>query len=218
MKKFLISILKSGTNMMDQMIGTTSNGSAEVISCFYNNLDHPLSSVIDKMENDPHPFLRGHLIYDKVYEDTLKSNYNYVFFLYRDFRDCIVSSLFWDSRKLGQKVSDVTLSEEEIDKGLFDQMAKWSFVYGRYADWLDVDFIHKFRYEDFMDDIDGQVKRLADILGGNSTQMKNFFRSPASNTFRKGGKGDWKLYFKPHHLEVFWDTFGNVMEKFGYIE
>ncbi len=216
---FLISIPKSGTNMIDQMLGTYSAVAYVIKSSISKAEDkfYPVEEVLREMNNPPIQFVRSHLLYSKEYEEVLES-YNHVFFLYRDFRDCIISSMFWDARtNAHQKPHQVKLSEEQIDQLLFVQMEKWRPIYFRFSDWLDVPWIHKLKYEDFILDSKTQTERLVRIINGsNSPAMMKMVGSRQSNTFRKGTIGDWKDYFKPHHLDIFWDYFGDLMERFGY--
>lgn len=215
MRAFLISIPKSGTNLVDQMISTCCGG-GHVIIDYHKSNDHPLQEIISVINSPPVPFVRSHLIYTPEYESSIEK-YGHTFFLFRDLRDVLVSSMFWDSRvRANQKPHEVNLSDDEIDEKLIFQMHKWSGVFPRFLGWLDVARVHKFNYEELISDPDGQSKRLGGIIGCGWQSMVKVFGSRVSNTFRRGKIGDWRLYFKPHHIEMFQDEFGEVQAKLGY--
>jgi len=215
---FLISVPKSGTNMIDLMIAVTRDGGAHVVNAkaLVKNVIHPDDDILRDVGSPSNSFVRGHLFYHEDYEKVLK-RYRHCLFIRRDLRDCLVSSMFWDSRTPScLSVRDVVLSDEQIDIKLMEQIEKWKDVFPRYVGWLKCDWIHKFKYEDFVLHTERETKRLANILGAKWNVMLRQFRSTKSHTFRAGRINDWTKYFKPHHLKRFWEYFEDTMYAFGY--
>jgi len=215
MKIMLVSVPKSGTNMLDQMVGTVQHH-AYVIRGDFATLDKPVPRILEEIRNPPEQFVRTHLIYLPEYAEAMKS-YERTFFLYRDFRDCIVSSVYWDSRGgTYTELKDVRLSKKQINERIFIQLEKWRFVYPEFVGWLKQDWIKKFKYEDFILHKKETLDRLAKEIGGNFASLERVMGKQEGPTFRKGIIGDWKSHFTEQHSEKFWEYFGEVMKEFGY--
>ncbi len=128
-----------------------------------------------------------------------------------------MSSLYWDARTHAhQKPAQVHLSNEKRDELLFFQIEKHKNIFKEFSGWLDVPWVHKLKWEDFIVDPILQTERLAKLAGGNAQQMRNMIGSTNSNTFRKGSMGDWKEHFNKEHEKLFQEYYSDVMERFGY--
>jgi len=205
--------------MIDQMLGTIDANAYVIRAAMLKAGEEviPVKQVLNEINNPDIAFVRSHLIYKEVYKEALQP-YRCVFFLYRDFRDCLVSSLYWDARtNAHQKPYEVKLSDEQKDELMFFQINKHREIFIKFAGWLDVEWVHKLKWEDFISNPDAQTRRLSEIAGGNANQMKNMIGHRGSNTLRKGSVGDWKEHFNDEHLKLFWEYYGDVMERFGYI-
>lgn len=233
-KLLLVSVHKSGTNMLTQAIG----GSHEQIDGKVNRDEiHPHPEII-KAIKDFKRFGRSHLPYHPRYYEVLWESCGKGIFLYRDPRDCIVSwAHYADDVKgykgfinfevgEGKRLADLSIPER-IDEIL--KVAK--FEYGRYVDWLDApdDVIYKMTYEDMLLNRRETFQKLLDWMGediikelevefpcSNPEQMIRRIDPGNCNTYRKGTTGDWKNHFTKKHTELFWNTCGDLMEKFGY--
>lgn len=230
MKLLLVSVHKSGTNMITQAIG---GNHAQI------------DGKVDPGENHPHPvtvqgireferFGRSHLPFHPGYESILRSENCKVLFLLRDPRDCIVSwAHFVDDMEgyegfINFEVEagirlDALSVEERIDEIL--KVSTWE--YERYAGWLDMlkDLVYPMWYEDvikerlkvfseFIDWLPIELRYKLDC--NNPHRMINRIDPENCHTFRKGIIGDHKNYFDEERHELFWMGMSGVMERMGY--
>jgi hypothetical protein len=223
-KVFLISIQKSGTNMVAQAL------KGGKLLTFRGSLyrEKPLPNVMQQLRTFE-GFARHHLPWRKEYADILRSPNIVTFFLYRDPRDIIVSWKHWISRpnfgegwlnfklESGELVADCRDPYAEIIKAA---PAKFSQFFG----WLDEDFVHQLRYEDLMKKEVRQLQKIHKLVGGaygSVEQMRGRIirkHDPNKNpTFRRGKIGDWKMEFRPRHIKLFKEGgMMNVMDRLGY--
>jgi hypothetical protein len=124
--------------------------------------------------------------------------------------------MFWDGRKHREEVKNVSFSEEQISINLMVQFMRHRYVYTRFVNWMDIDWVHKLRYEDFITHKEQTIKDLAKIIHHPFDQMVAEMNSKRGPTFRKGIIGDYKNYFKDFHNKIFKQEFGNIMDRLGY--
>ena len=233
-KLFLISVHKSGTNMLTQAIG----GSHQQIDGKVNRDEiHPHPETVKAIQ-DFTRFGRSHLPYDPGYVKALSEADGKGIFLYRDPRDCIVSWAHYADDVKGYKGfinfkvgEDTRLSDLSISERIDEIINVAKFEYGRYVDWLDTpdDLIYKMTYEDMLYRRKETFRDLIDWMGSDLISVLNteFDCSkpqhmiqridPANcNTYRKGVSGDWKNHFTEEQKLRFWYEMGDIMDRMGY--
>lgn len=233
-KLFLISVHKSGTNMLTQAIG----GSHEQIDGKVNKDEiHPHPETVKAIKEFTR-FGRSHLPYHPRYMEVLWESGGKGIFLYRDPRDCIVSWAHYIDDVVGHEGfinfeagHGFRLDGLNIQERIHAILQKAEFEYGRYVDWLDTpdDVIYKMTYEDmllrrketFRDLIDWMGDDLVQVLGTEfdcSTPEKMMSRIDPDNcnTYRKGITGDWKNHFTDYQETIFWDEMEEIMNRMGY--
>ena len=189
-------------------------------------------------------WLKGHMGYEPIYEQYLYWHGVSMAFIYRDFRDVLVSQSYHvidedddRSRHPGKDLYRGMDREARLlaclggvgdFAGLFD---RWAL----YAPWLGIPWVFPLRYEDmtqkpaetalaflrYVWDRTSWGYQEATIPGNLETKMvdllvKNMQRTELSATFRKGGSGGWREEFTPRVKEEFKRRCGDWLIRLGY--
>lgn len=180
----------------------------------------------------PGKFFRGHVGYLPEVERFLFHMGVAHVFIYRDLRDVAVSQTFHvrsteddrfihPAKQFYQSMSfDDALSAVIAGAGPYTGvMERWEF----YAPWLDVEWVHKVRFEDALADREAVARDILDYglrrtLGGFDADLKvdrdNYTEAikamveasqntGASVTFRTGKVGGWREHFTEEHKRLF---------------
>jgi len=233
-KLLLVSIHKSGTNMMTQAIGGNHqqmDGKMEM-----GNI-HPHSEVIQSLKKFSR-FGRSHLPYHSQYCKVMREQKGKILFLYRDIRDCIVSWTYYVDKVKGTEW--FTNFEVSKDKRLEDfpfseRMTKIicgsRFIYERFVNWIDTpnELVYKMKYEDilnnkketFQDFIDwmgsGLIQTLSTEFDCSKPEYMMQRIDPANcNTYRKGAIGEWEHFFTYEQKRLFRVHLEDLLERLGY--
>lgn len=227
MKVFLISIQKSGTNMVAQAL---KGGQLLTFNPYKERLYQPgvLPEIMDQLQTY-HGFARHHLPWRKQYADLLNKPGITTFFLYRDPRDIIVSWKYWISRpKFGEGWLNFRLKSGELVADCIDPYTEIIKAapakFNQFMKWLNEDFVNQLRYEQLMENEAEQFRRIHKLIGGafgDIAEMRSRiirkYDEQRNPTFRRGGSGDWKNEFEPHHIDLFMKVgMMEIMERLGY--
>jgi hypothetical protein len=85
----------------------------------------------------------------------------------------------------------------------------------QFIGWMDED-IHKLRYEDLLTIPRKALAPIAEDTGISLDAMVDRSEFRGGPTYRAGRTGDWKDEFEKHHVAQFKDSFGEIMDAFGY--
>ena len=224
----LISYPKSGTNLLLQYI----KGAVHIrphVARYWNDANPDIDEAICQLKRFP-DLAFAHLPYKKIIEEAINHHPTRTLFLYRDPRDVIVSHLHYVERltKIGGQAFGDGMSllkrPDPISYLIKETPKRWFF----FTPWLERDYIHQFRFEDFITNENATVRKLIEVFRGtnaenriaelawNETSVMARNRPEESATFRKGIVGDWRNHFQPHHIQEFEQTCSDLMEKLGY--
>jgi hypothetical protein len=191
-------------------------------------------------------YVKGHLGYDKRLVETFKENHWGKVFIFRDFRDVAISTVYHAKRdnegtKFPEKDKYIKMEFDELlkiiiagDENVTGVMKRWEL----YAPWLDEDWVLKFDYGDVIENKEGACElfirylygRLGSYLGTAKPtipadhfnelmhRMMDRMEQPGkSPTYRNGKSGDWKKYFTDEHKELFKESDkNNWLIRLGY--
>ena len=160
------------------------------------------------------------------------------FFVYRDPRDQLISSIFYAvdihlSHAQHEYYSSLTMDERiktEIlgrnEPGLL-HLPDVREHYDYYLSWLDCPDVLCLRFEDLRNNQDQSLMRILDFLEQDDFKIpiprvealqiiKHAVRPEKSATFRKGKTGGWREYFTDEHKQLFKEVTGDLLIKLGY--
>lgn len=198
---------------------------------------HPHQDVISKLREFDR-FGRAHLFYHPEYCRFMRELGGKIVFLYRDPRDCIVSWIYYlddIANHEGYFNFDVSNEQKLIDLSRPERidaiLQRAKYFYGRYVGWLDTpdDIVYKLKYEDIL--LDGK-NTLQNLIGWMGEDLISVLNKEADCSkpeymleridpktckhFRRGIIGDWRNHFTGGQVKLFWETCGDLMEKFNY--
>lgn len=243
MRLFITSYQKSGTHQImpifvvrPDVVDRGHSQWVDVPDRFGLNKDINWDGVAETVEN-----LRvfrnnsmrafGHIAYMPEYANVLEQTNTKVLFNIRDPRDVIVAEY-----ENGLKVLDGdpkssplwNFMDKETNKRIFEKedpisdliilaAARWP----RWLGWMEHDFVKTVRYEDLRLRTKETLEGICAWLDGNfcnpvDEMVKDALPKRANPTFRKGNVGDWREYFRPHHVLLAEDLLGDVLEEMGY--
>lgn len=194
----------------------------------------------------PNVYIRGHMAYDKRIAEAMYDNEVAHVFIFRDFRDVAVSAAHHAARDDGglfpEKEYYQSLGFDERlkriitgDENITGVMERWE----EYAPWLDVGWVLKIVYEDFIEHPRGVANMFLRYIYGKTAgyndivmemylddfeflvgrTMKIIEKPEVSPTYREGKIGKWKEHFTEEHKELFKQTDKNDwLVKLGYEE
>ena len=190
----------------------------------------------------PGLFTKSHIYYFPEIEELLQKLQIKTITIIRDPRDVCVSDFFYilknPNHRLHSFYKKLTQAEQLMAsiKGIPSEKLNGS------PDSLDIGSHYKY-YKGWVNKSAGVVIKFEDLIGekggGSREDQKNtvikiikylgielpdrklkFVCSkvfwPNARTFRKGQVGGWKDYFRPDHLEAFYNVMGDMMNFFGY--
>jgi len=180
---------------------------------------------IVKYLNEKDRNICAHLSYHSDFINALRSKPTIVVQLIRDPRDTIVAhyhTIANDSRPSNYFdfyfEDGLRLSQKEDP--LLEAIKLAPYWWKGWLPWIENDIPDLIlRFEDLVGpDKRYFIEQLAEKIGPEFSVEEALARidPKTSMTFRKGLVGEWKNEFRPHHLELFNSTMGQVMETLGY--
>ncbi|MGM0875480.1 MAG: sulfotransferase domain-containing protein [Bacillota bacterium] len=235
MVKFLINTVpKSGTHLMLQLVlgipGVQFKGAVS-----HENI-HVLRTML------PNEWAFSHLVYSNGMHQFLQKNGIKQIFIYRDFRDTVVSAAhfianksynnpihhFYD-RYLDRRFEDLV---SHLIEGIQHPSYSYPGIYHQFRPlfpWREAPGILALRYEDLVRNQESRYnacKKILDYLYGNTMNenMKNHVinlmmqnaKPEESATFRKGSIGDWKTGLNDKQKAALKKQVGHLLIKWGY--
>jgi len=198
-----------------------------------------------RMLNDGQ-WLKGHMGYIPEVEQYLYWHGVAAGFIYRDFRDVLVSQSYHviaeDDTKFSHPDKDLyrAMGHEERLLACLCGVQQFSGLFDRwalYAPWLNVPWVFKAKYEDMIgrpaevareflayvwdrtaEGYPEIQKQVAIDDGYVEYVVENMQRKELSATFRKGGSGGWREEFTPKVKEEFKRRGGDWLIRLGYEE
>jgi hypothetical protein len=162
------------------------------------------------------------------------------FFVYRDPRDQLISSIFYAvdihkdhaqhehyaSISMDERIKTEILGRDEPGLEFLPNVRKH---YDLYLDWLDCKDVLCLRFEDLLHNQDQSLAAILDHLERGSfkiptdrpttlAKIKDAIQPQKSATFRKGKSGGWREHFTEEHKRLFKETAGDLLIKLGYEE
>jgi hypothetical protein len=234
---FVTSLQKTGTNLVKQPFGewvtwigyidglSYADMMDDIIKVRPQNL-MPREEALEKFDGFLTDVWISHLPWDQELYDIMEENgVRYVFNI-RDPRDMAVSQMFSCMNNPNTRANftykDGTILTEKEDMLLWiikSLRPRWE----AFMPWLEhADFV--MRYEHLRTrpvGTLGMMYRALDIPGhkhqlGLPNDAAARIIPANSPTFRKGGIGEWKEYFKEEHLYLYNDTMGDIHKELGY--
>ena len=160
------------------------------------------------------------------------------FFVYRDPRDQLISSIFYAvdihtahaqhdyyaSIDMDERITTAICGRDE--PGLL-HLPNIRQQYDRYLDWLDCPNVFCLRFEDLIQECDDCLLTIFDNLENSAFEIptpradafeiiREAIRPEHSPTFRKGKAGGWREHFSDSHKQIFKDVTGDLMVRLGY--
>ncbi|WP_302104713.1 sulfotransferase domain-containing protein [Polycladomyces zharkentensis] len=228
------SVPKSGTNLMIQLVlGIPGLRTAKFVNT--QNI-HELHSML------PNELPAGHVMYSENIHLFLQKLGIRQIFVYRDFRDIVVSWAhfiinkhhahplyhFYD-RYLNRRFEDLVT---HVIEGVQHPQCRYPGVYEEFRPifpWREVPGILALRYEDLVRDQESRLhscRKILDYLYGNSINeniknhvihlMMQNVKSEESWSYRRGAIGDWKTELNDRQKAVLKKQVGPLLVRWGY--
>lgn len=205
----------------------------------------PLSHIMCKLRvlRDG-TWLKGHMGYMPEVEQYLYWHGATFGFIYRDFRDVLVSQSYHvideDDVRFSHRNKDLyrAMGHEERLMACLCGVQQFAGLFDRwelYAPWLNIPWVFKLRYEDMVDKPEQVAREFLHYTWNRTAEgyaevqeqtvidddyvayvVKNMQRTEASVTFRKGGHGGWREEFTPRVKEEFKKRAGDWLIRLGY--
>ena len=205
----------------------------------------PLSHIMGKLRVLwDGTWLKGHMGYMPEIEQYLYWHGATFGFIYRDFRDVLVSQSYHvtdeDDERFSHRDKDLYRAMDHEERllaclcgvqqftGLFD---RWAL----YAPWMNVPWVFKLRYEDMVDKPEQVAREFLNYTWDRTAEgypevqasiainddyvayvVENMQHKELSTTFRKGGHGGWREEFTPKVKDEFKKRAGDWLVRLGY--
>jgi len=168
----------------------------------------------------------GHIPYNYSFDEARRHRPTLLVQLIRDPRDVIVSHYQYIKSKPGVAMNyefdDGVLLADRPDP-ILDLIKLSPARWAKFTPWLDT--AHVVRYEDLRADPRAEGRRFIAKIGldeavrlriGSEDAMVRNIRPEKSPTFRRGGVGDWKSFFKERHIGAYRELMAETAEVLGY--
>lgn len=239
-----ISVLKSGTHLLDQILTGFSRVSPFSPRALYlKSYDHktgiPYNAddiVCSLGVYRPLEVVKAHLSSDPVLTQYINASNFLTYFIYRDPRDVVVSLAYYgfvdaasdtrltfNSLPMEQRIHHLIVG---ADYGQF-HFAGINAFYRKFMGWLECPFVLHLRYEDLIHHRQEALQRIVDYflkrIDTLPASREQIVQALASNidpgrspTFRRGATGDWKTHFSVQHKNLFKEHTDDLLTQLGY--
>jgi hypothetical protein len=213
----LISIQKSGTDMLSQALGIYDGPYLQIDGMVDPADIHPNQHVLEKLREPwPRGIARSHMHYDPAYLEIIKHKATPIVFAYRDPRDTIVSWMHWIKTRQAEGWFDLKGYRGD-EQTIWDILEVSNFHFSRFLGWLEDPYVFSVQYEELVQDRIKVLGELSFYLGYSSaSEMSRKIDPRTSTTFRKGVPGEWKKNFTLEMHEFFWEECYEIMKRMGY--
>ena len=183
----------------------------------------------------------GYLTSKAEYQQYIKTHDDLIsFFVYRDPRDRLISSIFYavdiyEGHAQHNYYSSIPMEERiktEIlgrDVPGLEHLPNIHEHYARYTGWLDCPSVLCLRFEDLILHQRESLEKILDHVERTSFKIpttrekaisiiETAIQPEKSPTFREGKTGKWRDYFNDEHKQLFKDVAGDLLIKLGYEE
>ena len=198
------------------------------------------AEVVNDLENiKPGTMGWGYLRSYPEYVQFFKENLDIIsFFVYRDPRDQLISSIFYAvdihkghaqhdyyaSISMDERIKTEIMGRDE--PGLL-HLPNVRQHYEHYIGWLDSPEVLCLRFEDLLHNQEHSLAAILDHIERGSfkiptdrasalAKIKDAIQPQKSATFRKGKSGGWREHFTEEHKRLFKDIAGDLLIKLGY--
>ncbi|WP_152918056.1 sulfotransferase domain-containing protein, partial [Ardenticatena maritima] len=229
-KIIVISVPKAGTHLIERVLCLHPNLYRPFVRTVHSkNLESygGLDTLLRRLK--PGHVLITHLHYTEAFYDMLRNTNVKPIVVIRDPRDIVVSRAFYVVRNRKHYyypyAKDLTLEKRLYHAIIGDtkrgypsmkQTLEW------FEGWLNTEFPIS-RFEEFVDPEQRLclIENLFAYLGLTLTQhqiasISEQIISSASPTFRKGATGEWRKYLQGDLYNLFLETCGDLMQRYGY--
>ena len=235
MRVLITTFPKSGTNLITQMFGMPthiriSHNMLHLGIPIFSDVEHAHNELsIQEMAAQIAGFdgvAFGHIPYNYSFDEAMRHKPTLMVQLVRDPRDVIVSHFHYVKRKpdaaMNYRFDDGKFLVERDDP-ILDLIRLSPARWDMFLPWLEI--AHVVRYEDLRADPRKVGREVVALIGldeavrlriGSESAMVSRIRPEKSPTFRKGGVGDWKSFFGPHHVKEYRKLMGETAEALGY--
>ncbi len=239
-----ISVVKSGTHLLDQILTGFSHVSPFSPRALYlQAYDHQAGVPYDVgrvahalSKYHPLEVVKCHISSDPVLVRSVDTRNFLTYFLYRDPRDVIVALAYRGFLEAPPEAKSrfYSLPMEErirhlivgVDFGRFC-FSGINALYYRLLGWSDYPFVLSLRYEDLIHHRQDALQQIVDhFLHRIDTlpfSREQIIRALEANidpkrspTFRRGATGDWKTHFTTEHKKLFKEHTGDLLIQLGY--
>lgn len=240
------SFPKSGTHLLDQIVaglpGAVNLGAfLSSMTSSFQMRERSTEDVERWLESvTPGELVRAHLFYEPEFDAQLQRLHAAHYFIYRDPRDVIVSSVHYLSNmnpwhRLHKHFKRCRSQEEAIllsIRGLQHEdpsvpLPNVAERFARYEGWINLPSTLAVRYEDLTGPdqpswvakiVAFYAERRAGAIDQQSVTEDLLGRiDPAkSHTYRKGRKGGWREAFTPACVDAFKEVTGDLLVRLGY--
>jgi sulfotransferase 6B1 len=239
-----LSVLKSGTHLLDQILTGFSRVSPFPPRALYLNsydretgIPYGPDAIVRALSNyRPLEVVKAHLFAEPALIQYVNTGNFLTYFVYRDPRDVVVSfahygfveagpatKLIFDHLSMNERIRDLIVGAD-FGQIHFEGI---NHFYSRFTGWLECTSILHLRYEDLIyrraealqQIIDHFLHRIETV----SVPREQVMRAIESNidperspTFRRGATGDWKRHFTSEHKNLFKNCAGELLIHLGY--
>lgn len=215
----LISVQKSGTDMLSQALGIyTAKGHTQIDGMVAPEDDLPHPQVLKELSSPwRNGIARSHMPYSVKYAEAIKDRGAKAVFAYRDPRDTIVSWAHWIRDGHAAGWFNLGIPPGENIGIIIDEIIKVSdFHFSRFIGWLFTPHVFQVRYEKLVNYRRVVLDQLGLLLKKNPSKMEKRINPSTSITFRKGKIGEWRATFTEAQVKEFWRHNRKTMEIMGY--
>jgi len=181
----------------------------------------------------------GYLTAKPEYQQYIEEHPNLIsFFVYRDPRDRLISSIFYALEIYKGHAQHNYYSKIPMDDCIktgilgrdgpgLEYLPDTKTHYDRYIEWLDCPSVLSLRFEDLILDQEKSLERVLNHIERGEFRIptprneailniKHAIQPEKSPTFREGKTGKWREYFTDEHKKLFKEVAGDLLIKLGY--
>jgi hypothetical protein len=187
----------------------------------------------------PGEIVSAHLFFDPLYAEELKKRNCVHLFVYRDFRDIVISEAYYLTfmnrwHRMHSYYRNLPNMDERISLSILGLDGKCPYDYPnvtkrfeRYEGWLNIENVFPVKFEDLVGE--NRSKTIENMMRFYASHLKNEVNIDSlvtsainniapekSHTFRKGESGGWKKAFTPKHKQQIIQVASEKLASLGY--